>query len=183
MPFTFEQLAIPGLVLVRPRSFEDPRGAFRELYKYSDFAAAGISETFMQDNWSRSAKGVLRGLHFQRPPRAQAKLVWAIQGEIYDVVVDIRRGSETYGEWLGVTLSSDESSLLYVPAGFAHGYCVLSDGVEVHYKLTAEFAPEFEGGLAWDDPDLAIAWPVDEPLLSEKDRTWPRLRELEPVPA
>lgn len=152
-----------------------------EIYKRSEFFAHGIQEHFVQDNYSHSTYGVLRGLHYQRPPNAQGKLVYVQQGEIFDVVVDIRKGSPTYGKWIGVTLSDQNRKMLYLPKGFAHGFCVLSNTADVIYKVSAEYAPESEGGILWNDPDLAIHWPVRSPVLSRKDAQLPLLRELEPV--
>lgn len=178
--FEFQHLDIPDVVLIRLRPFHDNRGSFMEVYRRSEFAAHGISETFVQDNLSRSiSQGVLRGLHYQKHPHAQGKLVMVLRGTIYDVAVDIRCGSPTYGRWVGVTLSHDTHSMLYIPPGFAHGFCVMSDGADVLYKCTNEYAPEVDRGIRWDDPELAIPWPVKEPMLSEKDRAWPTLREAD----
>ncbi|RLA85081.1 MAG: dTDP-4-dehydrorhamnose 3,5-epimerase [Deltaproteobacteria bacterium] len=179
MPFRFRRLEIPEVVLIEPVVFSDERGFFMEVYKYSEFSAFGITERFLQDNHSRSVKGVLRGLHYQNPPRAQGKLVRVLQGEIFDVAVDIRRGSPTYGKWVGVRLSSENRFMLYIPPGFAHGFCVLSDYAEVHYKVTDEYSPEHEAGIIWNDPEIGIDWPVESPILSERDSRWPRLSEAE----
>lgn len=180
MPFEFTHLAIPDLVLVRAKAFEDERGFFMETYRRTQFAEGGISATFVQDNFSHSARrGVLRGLHYQKEPRAQGKLVIVLRGKIYDVAVDIRRGSPTYGRWMAVELSQEEHTMLWVPPGFAHGFCVLSDGADILYKCTEEYAPELEAGIRWDDPDLAIPWPVENPVLSEKDARLPRLGEAD----
>jgi dTDP-4-dehydrorhamnose 3,5-epimerase len=173
VPFRFERLAIPEVVLVRPRVFEDPRGFFMETYKYSEFAAQGIGERFVQDNYSHSTRGVLRGLHFQRPPAAQGKLVMVPRGEVFDVAVDLRVGSPTHLEWVGVTLSEEDLNLLYVPAGFAHGFCVLSAEADVVYKVTAEYDPACDAGLRWNDPAIGIRWPLAEPRLSAKDAALP----------
>jgi dTDP-4-dehydrorhamnose 3,5-epimerase len=129
----------------------------------------------VQDNWSRSVGGSLRGLHYQRAPKAQAKLVSVVRGEIFDVVVDIRRGSPTFGRWLGVELSDRSRKMLYVPVGFAHGFCVLSELADVLYKVSAEYDPELESGIVWNDPRLAVSWPVEEPLLSARDSRLPYL--------
>jgi len=178
MPFEFRRLEIPGLILVIPRSFPDARGFFMELYKQSDFVAQGIQGPFVQDCYSYSVRGVLRGLHYQKPPRAQGKLVTVLRGEIFDVAVDLRRDSPTYGRWAGVTLSGQNRWALWVPPGFAHGFCVLSDEAEVFYKVTAEYAPELEGGIRWDDPDLDIRWPIRDPILSPRDAALPFLRDV-----
>ena len=179
MPFSFKQLQIPGLVLIEPRVFEDGRGFFMETYKAPDFAAAGIRGNFVQENHSRSTKGVLRGLHYQNPPSAQGKLVRAVRGEIFDVAVDIRKGSPTWGKWASVILSEENKRILYVPGDFAHGFCVLSEIAEVIYKTTSVYSPESEAGIIWNDADLNIAWPIQEPILSERDRKWPTLQNAD----
>lgn len=179
MPFRFTALEIPGVILVEAQAFEDSRGVFLERYKRSEFLRAGIRDVFVQDNYSQSVRGALRGLHYQKAPRAQGKLVSAISGEIFDVAVDIRRGSPTFGRWTGATLSATNRSMVYLPAGFAHGFCVLSDRAEVLYKVSAEYAPDLECGIIWNDPELAIAWPVRDPILSRKDARLPRLRDAE----
>lgn len=179
MPFEFEPLAIPAVVLIKPHILSDDRGFFMETYKYSEFTAHGIGERFVQDNRSRSYKGVLRGLHFQRPPQAQGKLVAVAAGRIFDVAVDIRKGSATWGRWVAATLSADNAHMLYVPSGFAHGFCALSDEADVVYKVTAEYAPKLDAGIRWNDPEIGIAWPIDEPLLSEKDADLPLLCQLD----
>jgi len=179
MPFTFELLQIPDVILIRPRVFPDARGFFLETYKYSDFAANGIPERFVQDNHSRSTRGVLRGLHFQNPPRAQGKLVRVVSGEIFDVAVDIRPGSATFGQWVGEDLSDENHHMLYIPPGFAHGFVVLSDVADVTYKVTAEYAPELDSGIIWNDPAIAIQWPVQVPILSAKDAALPSLLEAD----
>ena len=150
-----------------------------ESYKRSEFAAAGINETFVQCNQSKSARGILRGLHYQKNPKAQAKLVRALSGEIYDVAVDLRKGSSTYGKWTTVILSAENKKMLFVPVGFAHGLCVTSADAEMLYMTTEEYAPDLEAGVLWDDPDLAIEWPVANPVLSARDRAWPRLRDAD----
>lgn len=180
MSFMFERLAIPDMVLIEPAVQQDERGWFAEVYKLSAFAGAGIPTPFVQDNHSVSGRGVLRGLHYQRPPKAQGKLVRIVAGEVYDVAVDIRRRSPTFGRWVAVRLSADNRRMLYVPPGFAHGFCVLSDTAEVFYKTTVEYSPEDEHGIIWNDPDLAIAWPLDRPRLSPRDARLPRLKETEP---
>ncbi len=179
MPFRFIPWEIPGLILVEPQVFGDDRGFFTETYKASDFAAHGIPGPFVQENYSHSVRGVLRGLHFQKAPAAQGKLVSVICGEIFDVAVDIRQGSPTYGQWAGVTLSAENHRLLYVPVGFAHGFCVLSAEADVVYRVTAEYAPQYDRGIRWDDPALGIAWPVSAPLLSLKDARLPLLAEAD----
>lgn len=178
MPFRFTRLEIPDLILIEPVVFGDDRGFFLEFYKRSDFLKAGIKEEFVQDNHSSSLRGVLRGLHFQKEPEAQGKLIRCIRGEVFDVTVDIRKGSPTYGKWLSVILSEGNKKMLYIPTGFAHGFQVLSEGAEVIYKTTKEYSPSHEAGIIWDDPDLSIPWPIKEPLLSERDRRWPFLRDI-----
>ncbi len=177
MPFQFRRLAIPDVILIEAPNLRDERGFFRETYKFSEFAANGIGVPFVQDNHSRSRRAVLRGLHYQKNPRAQGKLVRVVHGEIFDVAVDIRKRSPTFCKWIGITLSADENQMLYIPPGFAHGLCVLSDEADVIYKVTAEYAPELDRGIIWNDPDLAIEWPLPHPILSPKDLGLPRLRD------
>ncbi len=179
MPFRFQRLEIPEVILIDPVVFEDERGVLFEAYKHSDFCAFGIRDVFVQDNHSKSVRGVLRGLHYQKRARAQGKLVGVVSGEIFDVAVDIRRGSTTYGRWVGVYLSADNRQLVFVPAGFAHGFCVLSDLAEVVYKATQEYAPDQERGVAWNDPELGIEWPIASPLISERDARFPTLRHAD----
>jgi dTDP-4-dehydrorhamnose 3,5-epimerase len=179
MPFEFERLAIPEVVLVTARRSDDERGYFMELYKISDFVAHGIISPFVQDNLSHSVQGVLRGLHYQKQPQAQGKLVMALRGRIWDVAVDIRRGSPTYMAWVGRELSCDDGCMLYVPPGFAHGFCVLSPEATVLYKVTAGYAPNLERGIRWDDPQIGVEWPVDQPLLSAKDAALPLLADAD----
>ena len=179
MPFEFAALEIPGLVLVTPRVFDDGRGFFLELYKYSDFSKAGIGDRLVQDNYSKSMKGVLRGLHYQKNPKAQGKLVSCIKGKIYDVAVDLRKGSPRYGSWLRVELSDENKQMLYVPPGFAHGFQVLTNSAEIMYKCTAEYSPADDRGIIWNDPGLNIAWPLKNPLLSAKDTAHPLLKDAD----
>jgi dTDP-4-dehydrorhamnose 3,5-epimerase len=179
MPFTFNQLEIPGLVLVEAGRFRDHRGFFMELFKSSDFAALGLPPAFVQDNYSHSTYGVLRGLHYQVPPHTQGKLVTALLGRVFDVAVDIRRGSPTFGQWLGRELSAQNGHMLYVPPGFAHGFCVLSKEAKVLYKVTAEYAADCDRGILWNDPQIGIEWPIAEPLLSTKDATLPPLQRAD----
>lgn len=180
MPFTFHQLPLAGMILVDIHSFGDERGWFRETYKQSDFRENGISERFVQENLSRSHRGVLRGLHFQREPHAQGKLVMVLEGEIFDVGVDIRPDSPQFGKWYGQNLSWDKPQMLWIPPGFAHGFCVLSEWAVFSYKTTAEYAPDFDAGIRWNDPDLGIRWPElgAEPTLSAKDLKQPFFREV-----
>jgi dTDP-4-dehydrorhamnose 3,5-epimerase len=175
MPFEFEDTALPNVILIRPQVFPDHRGYFSEGFKASAFKKQGLPQCFVQDNLSRSVRGILRGLHYQLQPHAQGKLIYVLQGEIYDVAVDIQERSPTFGKWIGNRLSSDNHLMLYIPEGFAHGFQVLSKSAVVVYKLTAEYAPEFESGIIWNDPRLAIPWPIENPILSDKDKGWPRL--------
>ncbi len=179
MPFVFKKLEIPGLILIEPKVFKDERGFFLETYKYSEFFSAGIKEHFIQDNHSKSKRGVLRGLHFQKNPKAQAKVVGCIRGEIFDVVVDIREGSPFYGKWVGTILSDENKKQLYTPIGFAHGFCVLSEEAEIIYKCSRDYSPENERGIIWNDPCLNIDWPFNNPMVSEKDSKNPLLKEVD----
>ncbi|MEJ5187931.1 MAG: dTDP-4-dehydrorhamnose 3,5-epimerase, partial [Breznakiellaceae bacterium] len=178
--FTFTPGPIEGLVIITPRVFADERGFFMESYKASDFAAAGIQETFVQDNHSRSARGTLRGLHFQKAPYAQGKLVRVTRGAVWDVAVDLRPGSVTFGKWFGIELSETNKILLWIPPGFAHGFVALEDNTELQYKCTAEYHAPSDAGIRWDDPDLAIPWPdLGIPyILSEKDKKLPLLKNI-----
>lgn len=175
MPFTFEKGPLDGVMIITPRMFPDGRGFFMETFKKSDFTAAGVTAEFVQDNHSSSAKGVVRGLHYQKAPHAQGKLIRATRGVLYDVMVDIRQGSPTYGEWFGIELSAENRKMVYIPPGFAHGFVALSDTVEFLYKVTSEFNKESEAGIMWNDPEVGIKWPVTDPILSEKDAILPPL--------
>jgi len=171
---------LPDVWLVTPRVHRDERGFFTERWNHAAFTELGLP-AFVQDNHSRSAHGTLRGLHYQAPPRAQGKLVSAVRGRVFDVAVDMRAASPTYGRWDGVVLDADEPAWLWVPPGFAHGFLVLSDEADVLYKVSDGYAPETEGGLVWNDPDLAIAWPLEpgvRPAQSAKDAGLPRLRDV-----
>ena len=179
--FTFEETFIKDLFVITPTVFGDSRGYFMETYQKEEFAEAGIDVEFVQDNESRSSKGVLRGLHFQKQ-NPQGKLVRVIEGEVYDVAVDLRRGSETYGKWYGVRLSAENKKQFYVPEGFAHGFLVLSESACFVYKCTRLYCPADEGGLAYDSPELSIDWPVTPDMeikLSEKDKKHPTLSGLD----
>jgi dTDP-4-dehydrorhamnose 3,5-epimerase len=168
-------MEIPEIVRITPQRFEDARGFFLETYKRSDFEAFGLTYAFVQHNLSHSSRGVLRGMHYQNPPMAQAKLLAVLSGTIFDVAVDIRQGSPTYGRWIGVTLSASDPTMLLVPPGFAHGFCVLSEEADLSYKVTSEYAPDLERGFLWNDPDIGIEWPVSAPILSDKDAQLPPL--------
>ncbi|GAB4356819.1 MAG: dTDP-4-dehydrorhamnose 3,5-epimerase [Gammaproteobacteria bacterium] len=171
--------SLPGVLLLTPKRFRDERGFFQQLYHSSDYAAAGIDQPFAQDNLSFSGSGVLRGLHFQHP-MPQGKLVTVLAGAIFDVAVDIRRGSPTFGRWFGVELSADNGHQLWIPGGFAHGFCVMGESALCHYKCTGLYAPEYEAAIRWNDPQLAIDWPVTNPVVSEKDASASTLAELDP---
>lgn len=171
---------LPGVILLQPNRHTDPRGFFVESFHVDRYADAGIPTSFVQDNHSHSSRGVLRGLHFQRQ-RPQGKLLWVLSGEVYDAVVDVRRGSPTFGRWEGVTLDSKHYQQLYVPPGFAHGFCVLSESVDFVYKCTQYYDAHDEAGIAWNDPDIGIEWPISTPSLSDKDRRHPCLHEIEPA--
>lgn len=179
--FTFTHLEIEGLVVIEPKLFGDDRGYFMETYNYNDFKSAGLDMLFVQDNQSKSRKGVLRGLHFQTQ-HPQGKLVRVISGEVFDVAVDIRPSSPTYLKWYGVLLSGENKKQFYVPEGFAHGFLVLSDEAEFAYKCTDYYYPEYETGIIWNDPDINIDWPlegIEELLLSEKDNNQKSVRFIE----
>ena len=178
MGFRFKPLAIQEVVLVEPDTYRDDRGYFRETFQRSAFAEGGLDPGFVQANMSKSRKGVIRGLHFQREPAAVAKLVGAAQGRIFDVAVDVRPGSPTFGRWVGEELSADDGRMLYVPEGFAHGFCALEDETLVTYLMTGEFSPEHDGGVRWNDPEIGVEWPIEEPILSPRDQELPLLGEI-----
>lgn len=175
MSFNFEKTSINGLIVVKPTVFKDERGFFLEEYKKSEFEKAGIICDFVQDNHSKSSKAVLRGLHFQKEPFAQAKLVKCLKGKILDVAVDLRRDSPTYAKWLSFELSDENFNMLYIPEGFAHGFQVLSDMAEISYKCSKEYSPAHDSGIRYDDPSLNISWPLKDPIISQKDRNLPWL--------
>ncbi|OOP55492.1 MAG: dTDP-4-dehydrorhamnose 3,5-epimerase [Candidatus Brocadia carolinensis] len=177
MPFSFKNTIIPEVLLIEPKVFPDARGAFAEMYKYPDFFHGGITKHIVQINYSKSEKHVLRGLHYQKNPMAQGKIMSVLSGEIFDVAVDIRQGSPYYRKWVGEILSSENMKMLYIPEGFAHGFCVLSEKAEITYHCTNIYSPELERGILWNDPDLAIPWPLKSPILSEKDARFPLLKK------
>ena len=179
MPFQIRTTPIDGLLVIEPKVFADERGFFMESFKASDFAAFGITQNFVQDNHSKSRKGVIRGLHFQRAPYAQGKLVRVTRGRAWDVAVDLRKGSPTFGTWCAVELSADNHLLFWIPEGFAHGFLALEDDTELLYKCTAEYNQTPDGGIRWDDPDIDVAWPQIgvPPLLSTKDAVLPLLKD------
>ncbi len=182
--FEKQETGIEGLYVIKPTVFEDNRGFFMETYQKQDFAAIGIAQEFVQDNQSGSTKGVLRGLHFQKE-YAQSKLVRVIKGAVYDVAVDLRRDSKTYGKYYGVILTEENKLQFFIPKGFAHGYLVLSEEAEFTYKCDDYYHPGDEGGLIWNDPTIGIQWPLDKIggeeniIQSEKDKNWPKLNERE----
>jgi len=176
MTLNFTPLAIPDVILIRTIRHEDERGYFTETYRRSTFST--IDSEFVQDNFVRSDQRVLRGLHLQLPPKAQGKLVRVVRGAIFDVAVDLRTGSNTFGEWVGVHMSADEEVQIWIPPGFAHGYLVLSeDGADVNYKVTQEYDPDLDTGIRWNDPQIEISWPILNPILSLKDQELPTLAE------
>jgi len=180
MPFQFTKLDIPQVILIKPKVFSDERGFFMETYKYSDFAEIGINEQFIQSNHSKSvSKGVVRGLHFQKKPFEQAKLIRTVTGSIFDIAVDIRKNSPTYGKYVFTVLSAENKEILYIPAGFAHGFCTLEEGTEIVYECSKAYSPEHDRGIIWNDRDINIEWPVEKPILSGKDQHWTTLKEVD----
>ena len=171
------ETSLPGVLIIEPKVFPDPRGFFVETYQRERYQSMGLTAEFVQDNLSFSARGVLRGVHCQNP-HSQGKLVQVLQGEVWDVAVDIRRNSAYFGQWTAVTLSSETKNQFYVPPGFAHGFCVLSETALFAYKCTDIYYPGAEVGFRWDDPEVGIAWPVREPILSDKDGRLPYLRDI-----
>ncbi len=179
MPFEFEKQSIEDIILVKPKVFGDNRGFFMESYKKSEFIQNGIDTEFQQDNHSKSSAKVLRGLHYQAKPYEQAKLVRCIKGKIYDIAVDIRPNSKTFGKYVKIELSEDNKFMLYIPKGFAHGFVVLSDEAELIYKASGEYNPKADRGILWSDKELNIDWGIDfEPILSEKDKNQPNLKGI-----
>jgi dTDP-4-dehydrorhamnose 3,5-epimerase len=177
MALNIKQLKIPGVFLTEPPCFADLRGFFMETFHREKYAAAGLDRDFVQDNHSHSKRGVLRGLHYQLK-QPQGKLIYAVTGTIFDVAVDIRKGSPTFGQWTGAEISAENRRQIYVPEGFAHGFVVLSEFADVIYKCTALYAPGDEYGILWSDPDIGIDWPVENPILSEKDLENPALKKV-----
>lgn len=172
------QTKIPGLLVIEPDVFGDERGFFMETWNGQRYRSMGIDVDFVQDNMSFSSCGVLRGLHYQEPD-AQAKLVYVLQGRVFDVAVDIRAGSPSFGKWHGVELSSENKRQMYIPEGFAHGFCVLSETVLFAYKCSNYYSPASEGGIAWNDPDIGVDWPIKEPVLSDRDKKHPLLKDID----
>ena len=179
MPFEFEKQSIEDVILVKPKVFGDNRGFFMETYKKSEFVANGINVEFTQDNHSKSTKGVLRGLHYQAKPYGQAKLIRCVKGRIYDVAVDIRKNSKTFGQYVKVELSEEKRNMVFIPEGFAHGFVALADDVEILYKTSGEYAPQADRGIIWNDKEINIDWGIDfEPILSDKDKYQSELSEI-----
>lgn len=176
--FRFTKTEIPGIVLIEPEVFGDERGFFMETFKKSEFEVNGVGGDFVQDNHSRSRRNVLRGLHYQEGDSAQAKLVRCVRGEIFDVAVDMRKNSPTYLKWVSANLSESNRRMLYIPAGFAHGFCVISDEAEMIYKCSKEYDPRSEKGVLWNDEAIGILWPITDPLLSPKDAAHPRVADI-----
>jgi dTDP-4-dehydrorhamnose 3,5-epimerase len=179
MPFTFKKLDIPEVILIEPKVFPDDRGFFFEAYKRADFQAHGIAVDFVQDNFSQSSKGVLRGMHYQKNPKAQGKLVSVVRGSVLDAVVDIRKGSPTYGKWVSAILSDKNHHMLWVPPGFAHGVLILEDNTQLMYKVSDYYSPEHDRNIRFDDPAIGIQWEIENPLLSEKDNKAPLLKNAD----
>lgn len=179
MAFQFRHLEIPDVILIESEVFGDQRGFLTEAYKHSLFRQAGIREPFVQMNHTHSTHGVLRGLHYQHPPFVQGKLVYVARGEIFDVAVDLRVGSLTYSKWVGHLLSDRNPRLMYIPPGFAHGFCTLGEEADIVYLATAEYSPAYEAGLLWSDSDLDIRWPIQHPTVSERDAALPPLRKAD----
>lgn len=183
MPFEFKKLSIKDVQLIIPKTYGDERGFFLESYKKSDFYKNGITDDFIQDNHSKSVKGVLRGLHYQLPPKEQAKIIKCIKGEIFDVAVDIRKNSPSFLKWTGEILSEENKHMLYIPKGFAHGFIVLSDYAEITYKASDEYSKELERGIIWNDFDINIDWNINfVPILSEKDKMNPCIKDIKDLP-
>jgi dTDP-4-dehydrorhamnose 3,5-epimerase len=178
MPFSFESLSIPDVILITPKLFPDDRGYFLESFKSSDFLSNHLPRQFVQDNVSFSRKNVIRGMHFQKKPKEQGKLVSVIKGRVLDVAIDLRRESPTFRKWLARELDDTHHAMLYIPEGFAHGFLSLTDDVFVLYKCTNEYDPVADAGIRWDDPDIGITWPVSHPVVSEKDQKLPFVRQL-----
>lgn len=182
MPYKFTSLAISDVILIEPKMFLDERGSFAEIYKASEFKANGIDTNFVQNNYSVSKKGVIRELHYQKNPNGQGKLVRVTQGKIFDVAVDIRQNSSTFGKWVSSFLSADNHAMLWVPSGFAHGFCAIEENTQVVYKISSsEYSPQHERFIIWNDADIQIQWPIEYPDLSEKDRLGKCLRDLMPM--
>lgn len=178
MPFTFKSLTIADVILVEPKVFPDERGFFCETFKASDFAKANLPTNFVQDNFSFSKKNVVRGLHYQKNPNAQGKLVSVVKGSVWDVAVDIRPESTTFKKWVAAELNDQNHFMLYIPPGFAHGFIALTEHVHLMYKCTNEYAQQADAGIRWNDPEIAISWPISNPIVSEKDTALPYIKDF-----
>ncbi len=178
MPFTFKPLSIPGIILIEPKVFPDSRGYFMESFKASDFEKAGVPTHFLQDNFSLSKKNVIRGLHYQKIPKAQGKIVSVLKGEVWDVAVDIRRESQTFLKWVAVELNDQNHAMLYIPPGFAHGFVALTDDVHLLYKCTHEYDAQADTGIRWNDPDIGIPWRTATPLFLKRTLSCPSSSRL-----
>ncbi|HUI93420.1 MAG TPA: dTDP-4-dehydrorhamnose 3,5-epimerase [Chitinivibrionales bacterium] len=177
----FTETNLKGVWIISPVVHEDGRGFFLESFLASEMEAHGLPGSFVQDNHARStAAGVIRGLHFQKPPRAQSKLIRVVRGSVFDAVVDLRKNSETFGKWLGFTLSEQNKEMLFVPKGFAHGYCTMAPGTEFLYKVDDYYSPAHDSGIRWNDPGIGIGWPNVSPVISDKDKRLPFLKDIEP---
>jgi dTDP-4-dehydrorhamnose 3,5-epimerase len=180
MAFEFRRLEIANVILIKPQILVDGRGFFIEVYKHEEFSKFGIKDVFVQSNHSYSERiGTIRGLHFQKKPSAQAKLIRVASGSIFDVAVDIRKNSVTYGKWVSSILSKENKAALYIPEGFAHGFCTLEEDTEILYGCSSEYSPENDRGIIWNDEKINIKWPVQEPVLSQRDRSWPNLEDAD----
>jgi len=179
VPFTFNPLSIPDIILIEPKIFSDERGFFFESFKSSDFHKFNLPSNFVQDNFSFSKKNVIRGLHYQKDPKAQGKLVSVLKGCVWDLAVDIRRESPTLLKWVAQELNDQNHNMLYIPPGFAHGFISLTEDVHLLYKCTNEYDPQSDAGIRWNDPDIAISWPIDNPIVSAKDAVLPFLKQAE----
>lgn len=179
MPFSFKPLSIPEIILIEPEAFSDSRGYFLESFKSSDFLLNNVPNCFVQDNLSFSKQNVIRGMHFQKKPKEQGKLVSVIKGSVLDIAVDLRKNSSTFLKWIAVELNDKNHAMLYIPEGFAHGFLTLTKEVYLLYKCTKEYDPKSDSGIRWDDPDIGIEWPIDKPIVSEKDQHLPTFRNLD----
>jgi len=178
MPFIFKKLEIPDVILIEPRVFNDERGFFLESYKKSDFTDNGIDMDFVQDNHSLSGRDVIRGLHYQIDPKAQGKLVRVVRGAVCDVAVDLRKDSPHFLKWIAFELSEENNNMLFIPPGFAHGFASLTDNVHLLYKCTEEYDPDCDSGIRWDDPDIDVKWPIENPVISEKDENLSFIKDV-----
>ena len=177
MGFIFKKLSLPDVILIEPKVHYDYRGYFFEEFKKSEYISNGVSDSFIQENISHSKRGVIRGMHYQKNPKAQSKLVSVINGEIFDVALDIRKNSPTFGKWVGEILSNNNHRSIFIPEGFAHGFCVISEEADVIYKVNKEYSPNDERGIIWNDPSINISWPTQSPIISKKDEELPLFKK------